>query len=230
MNYKEIPIFINSFNRPTFLMQLIYKLHSMGYENLIIIDNGSTDPVTPVNLKNCGYNVVFIGSNKGHNVIWTENVLENFGYKDSYYVYTDCDIIPEDNCPNDFMEVFLESLHAYLGYDKCGFGLTLEHLPSHYKNLDKVLDWEIQHQEKIIKSSFPVMPVLYHAAIDTTFALYKPGAKFHSLNSIRTGFPYIAKHLPWYENSSKPFFELEYYRKSILPNESSWETEGLNKR
>jgi len=70
MNYKDIPIFINSYNRPTFLMQLVYKLHSMGYDNLIIIDNQSTDLITPLFLKNCGYKYWVANKNYGHNVIW----------------------------------------------------------------------------------------------------------------------------------------------------------------
>jgi len=209
-------------------MQLVYKLHSMGYDNLIIIDNQSTDLITPLFLKNCGYKYWVANKNYGHNVIWDLDILDKFGYKDSYYVYTDCDVIPHDDCPSDFMEVFYNILITFSNIDKVGFGLEYKNLPNHYKRKKDVETWEMQYwisSNVDLKLQVP----FYKAAIDTTFALYAPEKSKHSLNAIRTGNPYVAKHLPWYENSSKPYFELENYRKTILPNESSWETPELNK-
>lgn len=224
--YKEIPIFINSFNRPTFLMQLIYKLHTLGYENLIIIDNGSTDLITPLYLSQLPYKVYYVGENKGPNVIWDMNILKIFGYEDSYYVYTDCDLLISEKCDDQFMAAFLDGLAFDKQIDKVGFSLVYKGIPAHYKRAKDVKKWEEKHWEFYLQSgdvSFSKAP------IDTTFALYRPGAKYHSHNALRTGAPYVAYHLPWYENSEKPFFELENYRKLIKPNMSSWETEGLNK-
>lgn len=222
-NYKDIPIFINSFNRPTFLMQLIYKLHSLGYENIHIIDNASTDPVTLAYLSICPYTVHRISENKGQNVIWTENILEKTDYAGKFYVYTDCDLYPVERCPDNFMQIFLEG-HEKLQVDKVGFGLVHHNIPPHYSRQKDVMVWEDQFWKR--KVIYHHLTYFYKAAIDTTFALYSPNSQFHSHNSLRTGYPYLATHLPWYENSSKPFFELNNYRSLSTPGINSWDSGG----
>ena len=44
INYKDIPIIINNYNRLEMLTKLIHSLESKGYHNLYIIDNQSTYP------------------------------------------------------------------------------------------------------------------------------------------------------------------------------------------
>jgi len=221
MNYKDIPIFINSFNRPTFLMQLIYRLHMMGYNNLIIIDNNSTDPVTLAYLENCPYIVHYVNSNRGHTVLWDDELVERYGYEKDYYVYTDCDVIPSELCPEDFMEKMYNALNEYKDVDKVGFSLVNSNIPDHYKRKEDVQKWEAKFWEKPIEGS---IPRLYRADVDTTFALYRPGVKKYSHKALRIGHPYIAIHLPWYENSEKPFIELEYYRTQTVGDISSWDS------
>jgi hypothetical protein len=223
MNYKDIPIFINSFNRPTFLMQLIYRLHMMDYNNIIIVDNHSTDYVTLAYLDTCPYKIYRVGENKGHTVLWDDDIVSYFGYSNEYYAYTDCDIIPSENCPEDFMLKFQNALNEHKDVDKVGFGL-LSAIPDRYFRWKDVIEWESKFWAKPIEGT---LPRLYRADIDTTFALYRPGVKKYSHKALRVSHPYVALHLPWYENSERPFVELEYYRTHALPNINSWDS-GLN--
>jgi hypothetical protein len=73
---------------------------------------------------------------------------------------------------------------------------------------------------------------VYDALIDTTFALYRPFAQGGADGpAIRTGGKYVAKHLPWYENSSNLSPETEYYLKTSS-SASSWyaAAKGENKQ
>ena len=94
--------------------------------------------------------------------------------------------------------------------EKVGFGLTLDDLPDSYDKKEKVLQWEQQFWDK------PVGKGLYNATIDTTFAMYRPYAKGASeCVSIRSGAPYVARHLPWYADSANPTDEDRFYEASI---------------
>ena len=69
---------------------------------------------------------------------------------------------------------------------------------------------------------------VYKAEIDTTFALYKPfcGGKadlYHQ--TFRTGFPYVIKHLPWYEDSGNLSEEEIYYINSVTQS-THWAKEA----
>ena len=41
--------------------------------------------------------------------------------------------------------------------------------------------------------------------------MYRPGEGHLNHRSLRCAPPYVARHMPWYENSSLPNEELEYY-------------------
>lgn len=69
---------------------------------------------------------------------------------------------------------------------------------------------------------------IYDAPIDTTFALYKPGGvavKNNFYNGIRSGYPYIARHLGWYVNN---FSQADYYSNSVTQISTSLSDEAMN--
>lgn len=75
-----------------------------------------------------------------------------------------------------------------------------------------------------MKYQFPI----YDAPIDTTFALYKPGGvaiKDNFYNGIRTGYPYVARHLGWYVNN---FSQADYYSHSVSQISTSSSDEAMN--
>lgn len=203
---SNTPIIINNFNRLTFLRLLIERLEKCGYKNIYIIDNASTYPPLLEYYNNIPYKIFRLKDNVGFLSLWETGIYKQF--KNQYFVYTDSDVIPSDECPNDFLTYFYDLMERYPRASKVGFSLKIDDLPDTFKNKSKVLEWE----SKFWKN--PLDVDLYRAAIDTTFALYRPnvkgGAYFHDF-MIRTAGKYSARHLPWYNDDNNPSEEERYY-------------------
>jgi hypothetical protein len=150
--------------------------------------------------------------NIGMNALWGSGLIKKF--RNDYFVYTDSDMVPVDECPDDFLDFFLQTLKKHRLAQKVGFSLKIDDLPDCYAMKDTVISEEqkyfrYQHEE-----------LLYWAPIATTFALYRPRAKrIHGnfyIEMYRTGYPYIAVHLPWYMDSNNPDEESIYYMNQKL--------------
>lgn len=90
INYKDIPIIINNYNRLEMLTKLIHSLENRGYHNLYIIDNQSTYPPLLEYYTRLPYPVYMLNKNVGHLSLWETGIFKQF--KDSYYAYTDSDL------------------------------------------------------------------------------------------------------------------------------------------
>lgn len=209
-NPKDIPIIINNYNRLTYLKSLINSLTRRGYTNIYILDNKSTYPPLLEYYKSCPFTVIHLSGNLGYKALWESDVFNRF--KHSYYVYTDSDMEINPDCPDDFMQHFLNILKRYPLSQKVGFGLQIDDLPDHFINKEKVIEHESRFWTREVE------PGIYKADIDTTFALYRPYCK--GVASIyqevyRTGRPYIIKHLPWYVDTNNMSDEELYYVNNI---------------
>lgn len=211
-DYKNIPIIINNFNRFDSLKKLILSLEKRGYSNIYIIDNHSTYPPLIKYYQECRYKVFHLNENIGMDALWKTEIFKKF--KKNYFVYTDSDIEPIEECPDDFLLFFLLTLKKYKLARKVGFSLKIDDLPDSYLLKQEVISWE-----KRFFHYFNHRELLYRAPIDTTFALYRPrGKRKHANNHIemyRTAYPYMARHLPWYTDSLKPDDETQYFLKRI---------------
>lgn len=210
-NGKEIPIVINNYNRLSTLKLLIESLEKRGYTNLFIIDNKSSYPPLLEYYKNCPYKVFYLEKNMGFKALWKSGLAKKF-CKD-YYIYTDSDIVPVKECPEDFIDYFFSLLKKYKYAYKVGFSLRIDNLPDTYKNKQTVIEWEKKYY------AFPNKEGLYKAPIDTTFALYRPRvglSRSRFAESYRTPYPYQAEHLPWYVNSNELDAEEQYYINSCI--------------
>lgn len=208
MDFQNIPIFIISYNREGTLRKCIERFQKDGYKNLIILDNASTNKelLNYLNAVNC--NVFFLKKNYGHHVLWKCGLFDEI-IKNQYFVLTDPDVLPIDDCPSDYIEQFYKILQNYPEKTKVGFSLRIDDLPESYKYKYDIIRFESFYWEKKIQYHFPI----YDAPIDTTFALYAPcGGKNpdHFYEGIRTGYPYVARHLGWYVNN---FSQEDYYSK-----------------
>ena len=206
VDYKQIPIVINNFNRLSYLKTLVASLQQRGYTNIYVIDNNSTYPPLLEFYDHCELKVFRLPKNVGYKSIWETDIYDQF--KHSYYVYTDVDMQIDESCPEDFMAHFVKILERYPMCQKVGFGIRIDDLPDHYKNKLEVIQWESQFWEKEVEKG------VYRAPIDTTFALYRPycrGAACSYHQVFRTGYPYLIKHLPWYKDSDKLSEEDLYY-------------------
>jgi hypothetical protein len=204
---KTVPIVINNFNRLAYLRRLVDALTSRGYENLYVIDNHSDYGPLLDYYRESGLWVFYLDANVGYLALWTTPVGTQFA--GDYYVYTDADIEPVAECPDDFIAHFRDVLTRYPDADKVGFGLEVDDLPATYQLRDEVT----AHEKSLLNRE--VEPGLYRSPVDTTFALYRPGTAGGAwLRCMRTGRPYTARHLPWYVDSAHPDAEELHYRRT----------------
>lgn len=219
---RSIPIVINNFNRLVCLRELLAALRSRGYENTYVIDNDSTYEPLLEFYEDSGLRVFRLDTNVGGLALWTTPVGEHF--VNGHYAYTDSDVVPAAECPDDFMARFLDVLARYPQALKAGFGLEIDDLPPAFEFRDKV----VAHERHLLTDL--AEPGLYRAPIDTTFALYRPGAAGGFwLPGMRTTSPYLARHLPWYADSSRPDEEELFYRRTMRTS-THWSLLGDEQR
>lgn len=206
----EIPIIINNYNRLEYLIRLIHSLKIRGYKNIYVLDNNSTYPPLLDFYKKTDVNIIYLERNWGFRAIWESGIVKRFW--NSYYVYTDSDMEIEKECPDDFLGYFMRILEKYPKCFKVGFGLKISNIPVSFQHKNEVIAHEKQFWSKELE------PGLYEASIDTTFALYRPytGTSANSKKlCIRTGTPYLIKHLPWYIDSKNITDEEKFYINSV---------------
>jgi hypothetical protein len=214
--HKNVPIIINNRNRLTYLKQMINWFIKAGYSNIVILDNNSNYSPLLEYYKSSGLKVIYLKENFGHLALWKSGLYKN--YYHNYYVYSDPDLLPIETCPNDFMRYFLETLQRYNNIEKIGFGLKIDDLPNHYSKKNEVIAWEQKFWKEEIEKD------VYIAALDTTFAVYKPytnGALWVQ-NALRSGGNYVMRHLPWYEDSSNLTEEDAFYKANMKKGASHW--------
>jgi hypothetical protein len=221
VDYRRIPIFINSRDLFEPLRKLIQWLLRAGYSCINILDNDSTYPelLDFYDTVRTDVRIIRLGFNAGHKALWSTKILEHFGIEGPY-VWTDPDVVPTEECPSNVVEYFHTVLQAFPRKTKVGFGLRIDDLPNHYPFKQQVITWESQFWTKRIANN------LYDALIDTTFALYRAGST-HDMLGIRTGFPYVARHLPWYETAERPSRDRIYYMHRARPGINSWSDQKL---
>lgn len=211
----DFPVFINVFNRLGCLKKQLERLESMGIGNIILIDNNSSYPPLLKYLSDSKYKVLRLDKNYGCYALWKAGVLEDTGYDKSYYVYTDPDIVPIEECPNDLIEHLLSILEKYPGVKKAGVGLRIDNLPDNERS-KKV----IEHESSFWKE--PMEEGIYKAWVDTTFCLYRPGGATGNALGVRTGYPYIAEHTPWYDDMDNLSEDNEFYKKNCNLRWTQW--------
>ena len=203
---KEIPIIINNFNRLSSLLRLIDALTSCGYTRIYILDNASTYPPLLSYYESCPFEVIRLGRNLGFKALWKSHCMKRFC--GDYYIYTDSDVVPANDCPADFIDYFWTELKKHPFARKIGFSLRIDNLPDHYVRKQEVIERESVYYQRPNKQG------LYRAPIDTTFALYRPRvglSRSRSVEAYRTAYPYQAEHLPWYSDSAHLSEEERYY-------------------
>jgi hypothetical protein len=219
MNYYP-PIIIVNFNRLESTKQLYKQLVDLDLARRIhIIDNKSTYPPLLEWYKSLPFHnkmVHYMDDNKGPYVL--NELLDQEPFKSivkEHYVYTDSDI-NLGSVPYYFIDSMI-MIQRITGVDKVGLSLKIDDIPDHYNRKQEVIDWEKQHWVENVR----VHGVMtYKAAIDTTFAVCKPGLKCGwTDNALRT--EYLGKHTPWYNDSSNLPEDEKYMREEIRKNQGN---------
>ena len=204
---KNIPIFLISYNRLSYIKNSVSWLEKKGYFNINIIDNSSTYPPLLEYYKTLKYRVFFMEKNLGHMVFWKDERFKEF--RKNFYVVSDPDLLPVEDCPDDFLQRFLDVYKKYPFVKKVGFSLKTDDLPDASIFAKEAKEWEEKYYKLYLKKDY-----VYYAGIDTTFALYAPDCLSESvpfLRAFRTAFPYQVRHLPWYKSENDITEEDIYY-------------------
>ncbi|MBE6097680.1 MAG: glycosyltransferase [Schwartzia succinivorans] len=224
VDFYNIPIFIISYNRLNDLQRCVERYQKDGYKNIIILDNASTDEGLKSWLRTLSCKVFFLDENYGHHVLWDCHLFDDV-LKDQYYVLTDPDVLPDETCPSNYVEVFYNILQKYPNKTKVGFSLRIDDLPDSYPFKWDCVRYESFYWEAVLPWEFRI----YDAQIDTTFALYRPGSIDHQtintgrfFDGIRTGGLYKARHLGWYwDNISDNKVDMYYHAQNTISTSMS---------
>ena len=220
---EDSPVFIIARDRVFALRQLIAWLERAGMGRIVILDNDSSYPELLEYLEHSPHEVVNLGRNMGHTCPWDSGAVQLLA-PGQFFVVTDPDIVPSEDCPTNAVLRFYELLARHTTAVKAGFGLRIDDLPDHYRHKDSVVTWEGRYWQSSLE------PGVYVAPIDTTFALYRPGAEYSLGPGLRTGEPYLARHLPWYADSNELSKEDAYYRQRGSASINSWDADLLPER
>lgn len=207
----RIPIVLNNRNRLTMLRSLIDWLVASGMKEIHILDNDSTyGPLLAYysELESRRLAVVHrLGRNVGPYALWQTSLYRRLRWK--YYVYSDSDVLPCSPDGIGALRLFMDLLARHPWAEKAGFGIRIDDIPDSCPRKSLVLGVEGQYWLE------PAGEGAYVAPIDTTFALYRP---FRSggdgLKAIRTGDPYVLRHLPWYVDPQRKSEEEAFYEKN----------------
>lgn len=200
-----IPVVINNRNRLTMLRQLVDWLLPTA-SRVYILDNDSTYPPLLEYYEETSATVIKLGANIGHLALYKWG--GHFDFSDRYFVYTDPDILPREDCPADLLTYLVDAKRRHPSVNKIGLALEVRDLPDHYRHKHEVIKWEQKFWRKRRGNFFA-------ADVDTTFAIYDLQHKASRVpclhNCLRTDYPYVGRHLPWYIDSANPSEEEVYY-------------------
>lgn len=198
-------VLIINYNRLTLLKNTVEWCIIHGLEP-IVIDNNSDFPPLLQYYNECDCPVMRMKKNYGHKVIWECNIIKLLNIK-GRYIITDPDL-DFTGIPSDFLDVLNHGLDKYHQYNKVGFSLEINDLPSTKYIKDILRGHEIGYWKT------PLDDMYFDAPIDTTFAMYREGVNEYFHPAIRTNRPYTARHIPWYYKNkhSLPDDEKYYFR------------------
>lgn len=212
----RIPIIIICYNNYKYVNHMIEQLIRVNSDlkpNLYIMNNGSDDPETVEFLRNCAFTDIKI-LHRENNGPWIrpETNADLFERLPDKFILTDPDLELNANLPPDFVNVLCELSEKY-EKSKVGFAISIHDIDKMYpyEYMKPICEWEYKYwifhcfDEKYNN----VEPYeIYHAELDTTFALIN---KKHWVNStLRIAGDFTCRHLPFYINNGVMSLEDEY--------------------
>jgi len=174
----------------------------------VFLDNNSDYPPLLEYYETTPHKVVRLSRNWGNCVVWYCGILDEWDLHGDFIV-TDPDL-EIDHIPKDWLDLFREGMAKFPDRWKVGFGLMRDDLPDTPTGR-AAYGWEGMEWSQPVEGGR-----FYKASIDTTFCLCR--TRKHSFDSVRTGPPYVARHVPWYYTCLDDIPEDElYYLRSITP-------------
>lgn len=219
-DYHKFPIYIISYNRLEYVKQTITWLEKYNYSNITIIDNASDYEPLIEYLNGCKYKVVRLKKNYGFTVFY-KCPLFFLKSRFTYYALTDPDLQPIENCPEDFVKLFLDIMKSENKITKVGFSLKIDDIPEDFYLKKEVVKWERQfYSNELMINGHRC----FRAPLDTTFSINAPFCMVPRISdterAIRTDEPYQLRHLPWYVVERNQ--EQENYCNTIRKDITNW--------
>lgn len=187
-------VYINNCNLLSWPRAMAEKLAREGH-SVTFVDNASTYEPLLAWYETCDFRVLCLPENEGHTAPWN-----HFGKEmnEDFYVVTDPDLdisaVPDD------WDVLLTEAVKLTRRTKCGLSLDDSAVPTtnpawlddmfyRFPKGGNPMSWGPVLRKGVV--------TLYDRPVDTTFAVYRPGSRYH-VGGIRAGKPYTARHLPWH--------------------------------
>ncbi len=212
--------FVISRNRLTLLKQTMDYLFKHDVITPVIVDNGSTYAPLLRYLENAPCRVEFLARNHGSRVLWNSDLLDEYVPSSGEYIVTDPDL-DMSGVPNDWLDELREGLRRH-DVPKAGIGLRIDDLPD-TDVARQVCEWEAPHWAHPLDGGR-----FYEASTLTTLCLCRN--REHTFKSVRTGPPYVARHVPWYYTSAADLPEDElYYMQTVHPEKWNYWTIRLRR-
>jgi hypothetical protein len=204
---KSIPVFINSYNQPKYLENIIQNFKKNQFSNINVIDSCSTLAImAPVYemLAKSGVHIFYYPSNLGPRHFQLSGLHKLTG--GIPHIYTDPDI-NFSTLANNFLSRLLDLSKKYQ-VAKVGSALDISE-SIEFKNMEikvdhipnqsfKIREWESQFWKNKIEEH------VYLAGIDTTLHLFNP--QYFKQNDFFSGIRvaekgFLVEHLPWHKNN-----------------------------
>lgn len=204
-------------DRLTYAGRCLDALFRAGLD-VTVIDHGTTFPDAVAWLKaleRAGVPVWYHGGGSPRD-LWGRPQFREAAEAEPF-VLTDPDVVPDENCPADWPQHLLDLLARHPETPKVGLGLRIDDLPDHYPRKRQVIEWENQYWARQVE------PGLWDAGVDTTLAVNRQlNGAGHSLTGMRTGPPYTAHHLAWYEDPENLPDDVAHYYRNLEAGISFW--------
>jgi hypothetical protein len=219
---SQIPVLVPCFNNQTYCRNMLAQLTRLGFANIILLDNNSTDPDMQSFLHTIDgtqATVIFQGRNLGPRHCVQD--ADSREFLPQYFCVTDPDLQFNPDLPADWLAQMIQLTEKYQ-VGKAGFALDLSE-PDLMQDYDidihgrkfKIWQWEAQYYQNQL-GTMPTGDPVYDAKVDTTFAVYNK--KYLKLDhteqfytAVRVAGDYTCKHLPWYKQVIVPESELNNY-------------------
>jgi hypothetical protein len=206
-----IPFIIVNRDRTTDLKELlnwVYNVNTVPVKVIIIDNNSSYRPLieyyNQIREKYKNLQIVQIQFNGGVRVIEQFQLLGGL----QHYIYTETDVVPDENCPPDLILKLIELSNKYPRVHKIGLSLRIDDIPNEFPFKDDIL-----RIETINRSIKTPDGDAYIAEVNSTFALYKKGFSDFKvrIRNIRTLEPLCARHRFYYYTPNNMPDDVSYY-------------------
>jgi hypothetical protein len=199
------PVLLICRDRLTYLSELVSWLEVAGFDDITFLDNASTYEPLLEWYERSPHNVVRLAENVGPHAPWSTGYLERV-HKRHWVLISDPDVLPVPECPHDVDSELRRLFRTHPFTTKIGLSLCIDDIPNHSPpRRATILNTEAHHLAPKARRGR-----VYRAGVDTTFALYRPGALFE-IGGYRAAEPLMARHLPWYEDFSSLPEDVRYY-------------------